>query len=195
MISRRTAAVLLGSATLGLVAAAAGPAAAHPGHAGEAKGAKHSPAAAKARAHRAHVRAFRRAVRHCSLSEGELLTAKTNPRLAKVAARLAEKVKKGEITQERADRRYAWIQKRVTIRVTMLDAKRAPVLELFGVTTPAEFRAKLKEHRGLRRLIKATDGVTRADFRAARRAGAKAGRDAVIALCAADDAGTEKAAA
>jgi len=202
MISRRTAAVLLGSASLGLVAAATGPASAHPAHGSDAKGAKstakgakHAPAAAKARAHRAHARAFRRAVRHCSLSAGELVTVEKSTRLARVSKRLAERVSKGAITQKRADKRFAAIQKRVTIRTTMLEAKRAPVFNLFGVTTPADFRTALKEAGGLRALIAATDGVTRADFRAARRAGAKAGRTAVISLCKADDTVTKKAAA
>ena len=100
MISRRTVAVLLGSATLGLVATATSPATAHPGHGDKAKGAQNAetgnenarPARARARARaqaRRSARAFRRVLRNCSIAPDQLLTADTNSRLKKISERLA----------------------------------------------------------------------------------------------------------
>lgn len=198
MISRRTAAVLLGSATLGLVATATSPAAAHPGHGDKAertqqveagKG-KARPARARAQARRS-ARAFRRVLRNCSIAPDQLLTVDNNGRLKKISDRLAKRVADEKITEEQAERRFARAQKKVTIRVTMRTAKQAPVISLFGVEDWAAFRTAVKGAGGIRALIEATDDVERADFRDARRQGRTDARAAATELCGSgeDDSG------
>ena len=97
----------------------------------------------------------------------------------------------GDISQERADKRFSRVQKRVTIKVAMRTAKQAPVLALFKVDDAKALRAAIKEAGGLRKLIEATEGVGRAEFRQARREGRKAARAARTELCSSGDSSDE----
>jgi hypothetical protein len=194
MISRRTAAVLLGSATLGLVATATSPAAAHPGHGDKAQSSQQAeagnenahPAAARARARaqaRRSARSFRRVLRNCTIAPDQLLTVDNSDRLKKIDERLDTKVAAEDLTQGQADKRFARAQKKVTIRTTMRTAQQAPIVSLFGVENWAAFRTAVKDAGGVRALIEATDDVERADFRDAKREGRTAARAAVTELC------------
>ena len=181
MISRRTAAILLGSASLGLVAAATGPASAHPGHNASAKNGEAKSASEQARPNRARRGA--RGARQCNIAPAQLLTTANNDRLEKVGERLDARVADGDITQARADKRFERIQKKVTIKVAMRTAKQAPVLALFGAKDAKALRTAISEAGGVRALIEATEGVEVADFRAARRSGRTAAREARADLC------------
>lgn len=182
----RTALAVAGAAVIGMGAAAL-PAAAKDGPRGE-RGAK---AGKTVKADRDQgVR--RRGFRGCNIAEDQLLTADTHPGLAKLEKRLNSLVADEKITERRAERILDRRTKQVTIRVTVRDARWAPVFELFGATGDTFKARKLalrdlrKEAGGIRALLEDKD-LKISDLRAARREGRIAGRTARRDLCRSGD--------
>ena len=150
---------------------------------------------ASKRAYRSEMRKVRRmairSMRHCHIAEDRLLTADDNKLLALLQGVLAERVKGGELSQERADMKWARWQKRVTVKVAMKTARWAPVLELFGAKDRKELRTMLRAKKGMRSVMKAND-ISRRDLRDAVREGKLDRWQAVIDLCTSGAPETEK---
>lgn len=187
MITRRSR-LAIAAATVAATAALAGTATAHPSggpaHGGPQSGeardgdetARNAPAAFRGPGRNGRARGLR----HCEIADEQLLTTETSAALKRRAARLAERVEEGELTQARADRILERMAVRLTVGTARKDARMEPVLALLDMTG-AEYRAAVKE-KGLRRTLKDA-GVSVRDWIGARREGRVDAREAVRELC------------
>lgn len=153
------------------------------GAAHEAPLAPPDPVGAVAKEGRSGPDAHRGRGRHCDIAPDRLLSAADHPRLERLADRLDEAVLAEDLTQEEADRLFAFFQKKVTLKVARQTARSAPVLALFAVPDRDAFREAIEAAGGLRELM-AAKGIAVEDVRAARREGRAAARETVRELCA-----------
>lgn len=128
-------------------------------------------------------REARRAMRRCEISPDKLTAIGQSKRLTRLKQRFDRKVDSGEWTAQKAERKLARIQKGITIRSAMKAARWRPMLELFGAEARKDLGKMLRKAKGMRSLME-QKGVSRAELRAAKRAGKIARYEAVVGLCA-----------
>ncbi|MDH3227723.1 MAG: hypothetical protein OEM67_11630 [Thermoleophilia bacterium] len=128
-------------------------------------------------------REARRAIRRCEISPDKLTAVEQSKLLTDLKQRFDRKVDSGEWTAQKAERRLARIQKGITIRSAMEAGRWRPMLELFGADARRDLGKMLRKAKGMRSLME-QKGVSRAELRAAKRAGKIARYKAVVALCA-----------
>ncbi|MCB0873559.1 MAG: hypothetical protein KDC36_09305 [Thermoleophilia bacterium] len=120
-------------------------------------------------------------VGQCTLSADQLQTADTSPRLEQLQTRLDARVAAGKMTQEKADAKFAEAQQRVSLQELLREARRAPVLELLGMTED-ELKTARQEGTTLRDILD-QKGITPDQLREAMRSGAAAAKTLMGEVC------------
>jgi len=138
------------------------------------------------RAFRREMRTTRRmsrhVMRHCEIAPERLLTTETSRRLDLIRQLLDLRVADGDISQEHSNAIFEYRQMRVTLRTAAKAAKYAPMMKLFGVSTRKELRDAVRAAGGKRALMKNT-GISKMDYRAAKREGMIDRFQVVVDLC------------
>lgn len=127
-------------------------------------------------------RMSRHVMRHCEIAPDRLLTTETSPKLNLIKQLIDLKVAEGDISQAEADAVFEYRQTRVTLKTAGKMAKYAPMLKLFGVTTRKELRDAAETAGGKRGLMD-SKGISKMDYRAAKREGMIDRYQVIVDLC------------
>lgn len=118
---------------------------------------------------------------HCVVTGDRLLTVDTSAALRSKRARLDRAVAAGRISQKVADVRFTRFQLQLSVTTIVREARIRPLLNLLGMTLD-ELRDAIDAGDTLRGIID-DQGITRAELRAALRAGNVAARRARASVC------------